>query len=247
MVIAYSTQADQLAIDGKGRNSPFAAALVKEIGAPGIEIGTMFRRVAADVSDATQGHQLPELSISLIGDFYLNNSDTDVQAWAKLRGSTDSDRLRRFISRYPGSPLATDIQDRLAFSNGLNKHVSTKHNRRRLNEIASNRNVWQRRRPIANSRQWSKLSGIDWRPSKLNMIDFEKKRLAKEQADRDRVAQEQADLAAAANRPPSLPPSPKTNHRHKWQRPRKPLSVRHRVQAGPSPWVRINLQYRLRC
>ena len=44
-----------------------------------------------------------------------------------------------------------------------------------------------------------------------------------------------------------LPPSPKTNHRHKWQRPRKPLSVRHRVQAGPSPWVRINLQYRLRC
>ena len=114
MVIAYSTQADQLAIDGKGRNSPFAAALVKEIGAPGIEIGTNSRRVAADVSDATQGHQLPELSISLIGDFYLNNSDTDVQAWSKLRGSTDSDRLRRFIGPYPSNPLATDIQDRLA-------------------------------------------------------------------------------------------------------------------------------------
>src|SRR5215813_10746528 len=81
MVVAFATQSDQIAADGVGRNSPFTGALLKEIEAPGIEIATLFRRVAIDVSQATGGRQLPELSISMAGEFYLNSRATDIQAW----------------------------------------------------------------------------------------------------------------------------------------------------------------------
>src|SRR5262249_41782447 len=114
MLVAFATQSDQIAADGAGRNSPFTGALLKEIEEPGIEIGTLFRRVAIDVNQATGGRQLPELSISMSGEFYLNTRDTDIQAWTKVRGSSDRRQLSDFIAQYPNSPLTSDAQDRLA-------------------------------------------------------------------------------------------------------------------------------------
>lgn len=110
MIVAYSTQPNQVAVDGAGRNSPFTSALVKYIGEPGLEVGTLFRRVAIDVNRVTQGRQLPELSVSLLGEFYLNTHDTDVQAWAKVRYSSDPTKLKEFISSYPKSLLGTDAK-----------------------------------------------------------------------------------------------------------------------------------------
>ncbi|MBZ0148890.1 MAG: caspase family protein [Pseudorhodoplanes sp.] len=80
MVIAYSTQINQVAIDGTGRNSPFTQALVKEVEEPGVEIGPMFRRVAARVNKATEGRQLPEMSVSLLGEFYFRARQPDGNA-----------------------------------------------------------------------------------------------------------------------------------------------------------------------
>jgi len=57
---------------------------------------------------------LPELSISMSGEFYFNTRDTDIQAWAKLRGSSDRRQLSGFIAQYPNSPLTSDVQERLA-------------------------------------------------------------------------------------------------------------------------------------
>jgi hypothetical protein len=113
MLVAFATQSDQVAVDGVGRNSPFTGALLKEIEEPGIEIATLFRRVAIDVNRATGGRQLPELSISMAGEFYLNTRETDMQAWAKLRGSSDRRQLSGFITQYPNSPLISDVQERL--------------------------------------------------------------------------------------------------------------------------------------
>ena len=70
MIVAYSTQAGQLASDGSGRNSPFTSSFLKHIETQE-EIGTVFRRVAADVYESTRHDQLPELSMSLIGEYYL--------------------------------------------------------------------------------------------------------------------------------------------------------------------------------
>jgi formylglycine-generating enzyme required for sulfatase activity len=70
MIVAYATQAGRTAEDGAGRNSPYTAAFLKHIETQE-EIGTIFRRISGEVYEATKRTQLPELSLSLAGEFYL--------------------------------------------------------------------------------------------------------------------------------------------------------------------------------
>lgn len=113
MVIAYATQANDVAADGAGRNSPFTAALVREIDQPGLEVAALFRRVQKSVYDATGGRQTPELSLSLLGDFYLNRDETDADVWRRIRASEEPGALKAFIQRYPTSFFAIDARTRL--------------------------------------------------------------------------------------------------------------------------------------
>src|SRR5215468_1290932 len=69
-IVSYSTQAGRTAADGTGRNSPYTAAFLRHIEEPS-EIGDIFRDVSADVFRVTGEKQLPELSLSIIGKFYL--------------------------------------------------------------------------------------------------------------------------------------------------------------------------------
>lgn len=113
MVIAYATQANDVAADGAGRNSPFTAALVREIDQPGLEVAALFRRVQKSVYDSTAGRQTPELSLSLLGDFYLNREETDADVWRRIRASDDPAALQAFIQRYPQSFFVIDARTRL--------------------------------------------------------------------------------------------------------------------------------------
>lgn len=113
MVIAYATQANDVAADGAGRNSPFTAALVREIDQPGLEVAALFRRVQKSVYDTTAGRQTPELSLSLLGDFYLNREETDADVWRRIRASDDAAALQAFIQRYPQSFFVIDARTRL--------------------------------------------------------------------------------------------------------------------------------------
>jgi tetratricopeptide (TPR) repeat protein len=70
-MISYATQPDAVALDGEGRNSPFTAALLKHLATPGVEIGSVMKRVRADVVQATRGKQVPWDHSSLIGDVVL--------------------------------------------------------------------------------------------------------------------------------------------------------------------------------
>jgi Caspase domain len=110
-VVAYATAADQVAADGSGRNSPFTAALLKRLAEAGLEIGTMFRRVAADVTEQTKGQQHPELLISLISEYYLNQNDRPV--WERIKETADPAAFRDFVDRFPSSPRASDARYRL--------------------------------------------------------------------------------------------------------------------------------------
>jgi uncharacterized caspase-like protein len=71
LVVAYSTNAGNVAEDGQGRNSPFTKALLDYIETPGLEVGVLFRRVMGSVKQATGGKQHPELSILLDSEFYF--------------------------------------------------------------------------------------------------------------------------------------------------------------------------------
>ena len=70
-MIAYATQPDNVALDGDGRNSPFTAALLKHIATAGADIGSVMRRVRADVVAATREKQVPWDHSSLMGDVVL--------------------------------------------------------------------------------------------------------------------------------------------------------------------------------
>lgn len=113
MLIAYSTQPNAVAADGTGRNSPFTAALVREMQVPGLEVATVFRRVAVNVYRETGGAQTPELSVSLLQDFYLNPQESDVGAWQKLGPSASAAGLKAFISRFPTSVMVDAARARL--------------------------------------------------------------------------------------------------------------------------------------
>ncbi|WP_407118610.1 caspase domain-containing protein [Bradyrhizobium sp. LMG 9283] len=70
-IVSFSTQSGQVAADGTGRNSPYTTAFLKHIEEPH-EIGDVFRDVSSDVYESSGKTQLPELSLSIIGKFYLN-------------------------------------------------------------------------------------------------------------------------------------------------------------------------------
>lgn len=72
-IISFSTQAGRTADDGRGRNSPYTTAFLKHIGEPQ-EIGEVFRNISGDVYEVSGKAQLPELSLSIVGKFYLNGT-----------------------------------------------------------------------------------------------------------------------------------------------------------------------------
>jgi uncharacterized caspase-like protein len=69
--IGFATQPDNVALDGPGRNSPFTAALVRHIGAPGRTLSALMIAVRKDVIAATAGQQVPWDHSALTGEFYF--------------------------------------------------------------------------------------------------------------------------------------------------------------------------------
>ena len=70
-LVAYAAAAGTTAADGQGRNSPFTSALLAHLEQP-LEIGLLFRRVRAQVLQATNGEQRPHEYQSLVSEHYLS-------------------------------------------------------------------------------------------------------------------------------------------------------------------------------
>lgn len=66
--ISYATGPGQVALDGKGRNSPYTAALLKYMKEPGLPIEQVFKKVRLRLSSV---RQTPWELSSLKGDFYF--------------------------------------------------------------------------------------------------------------------------------------------------------------------------------
>ena len=73
-LIAFSTQPGNVALDGKGRNSPFTSALLKHLGTPGGSLTDELVAVRRDVIAATNGKQVPWDNSSLTGPVLLNEA-----------------------------------------------------------------------------------------------------------------------------------------------------------------------------
>jgi hypothetical protein len=133
LIIAYATQANDVASDGFGRNSPFAKSFLKFAPIPDLDLRQMLFRVQDDVDRETNHKQRPELSISLIGEYTLSSAATKIVefpkpsavlqkpavsdeeiAWPFLRNTTDVAALREFVNQFPAGKHRSEADNRIA-------------------------------------------------------------------------------------------------------------------------------------
>jgi uncharacterized caspase-like protein len=117
-LISFSTQPGNVALDGIGRNSPFAAALLKRIAAPGDDLSTILINVRNDVVRATNARQVPWEHSSLWSRFYFTapvspepaqvasaaptaEQQRETALWSSMRDSGKQAALRTYLDRYP--------------------------------------------------------------------------------------------------------------------------------------------------
>ncbi|MEM1351956.1 MAG: caspase family protein [Pseudomonadota bacterium] len=68
VLVGYAARGGTLALDGEGRNSPYAQAILRHIEEPGLELGKLFRKVRDTVFSLTDGYQEPFTYGSLPGE-----------------------------------------------------------------------------------------------------------------------------------------------------------------------------------
>jgi hypothetical protein len=123
-LIAYAAKAGSVASDGDGANSPFAAALVKHLATPGLDLRIAFGRVRDDVWASTGRRQEPFVYGSLGGDTValvggtatISNQSAHTEAeraWAAIKGTTGIAVLEEFARRYGDSFYATLARTRI--------------------------------------------------------------------------------------------------------------------------------------
>jgi len=133
-LISYSTQPGNVALDGKGRNSPFTTALLKHIETPGADISDVMISVRKDVLTLSGGKQVPWENSSLTGQFYfkpvaasqqistskpqartstkrvtvntVDNNVLDLAFWNSIKSTTDPRDMEAYLDKFPQGVFA---------------------------------------------------------------------------------------------------------------------------------------------
>src|SRR5262249_34797184 len=115
-LISFSTQPGKLALDGKGRNSPYSAALVRQLTTSKEDLAGLVIAVRNEVIRETDRRQVPWEHSALRGRFYFSPPDESTvagataaphllsreafEAWTATRDTTSVSVLDAFITRY---------------------------------------------------------------------------------------------------------------------------------------------------
>ena len=113
-LISFSTQPGRVAVDGTGRNSPFAGALVRQLGASNDDLSAILIAVRNDVMRETERKQVPWEHSALTGRFFFNPAapapapapgmhlrlSEAAEAWSATRETTNIAVLGAFVARY---------------------------------------------------------------------------------------------------------------------------------------------------
>jgi formylglycine-generating enzyme required for sulfatase activity len=134
LIVAYATQLGEVAADGSARNSPFAAAFLRHVGASEVDLKQVFGRIRDEVGRATGGRQRPEIAITLEGEFKLKSASAPPEnlqvfgpsaafgpaeaveaerAWATTKDTASQLLLEDFIRRFGDSRYAAQARARL--------------------------------------------------------------------------------------------------------------------------------------
>jgi hypothetical protein len=118
--IGFSTQPENVALDGEGANSPFAKALLDNIETPDLDIETLMRKVREEVIAVTNGKQVPWGNSSLVGrGFVFKQAETvepaqikrdglttdqaniEIAYWNSIKDAGDPDLFEAYLAEYP--------------------------------------------------------------------------------------------------------------------------------------------------
>ncbi len=117
-LISFSTEPGKVALDGKGRNSPFAGALVRQLAASSDDLSAILIAVRNDVMKETDRKQVPWEHSALTGRFFFNppapapaaapapapamhvRSSEAAEAWNATKDTTNVAVLGAFVARY---------------------------------------------------------------------------------------------------------------------------------------------------
>ena len=114
-LISFSTQPGNVALDGSGRNSPFASALIGRLIMSTDDLSAILIDVRNDVRKATENKQVPWEHSSLTGRFYFRTAPAiaapappaptlrlseAAEAWSAAKDTTNVSVLEDFVARY---------------------------------------------------------------------------------------------------------------------------------------------------
>ena len=115
-LISFSTQPGNVALDGAGRNSPFAEALVGELTASKDDLSTVLIHVRNQVMASTGNRQVPWEHSALRARLYFHGAPASgpaaaskrtlgevAQAWSATKDSESQAVFRAFIAKYDGT------------------------------------------------------------------------------------------------------------------------------------------------
>jgi uncharacterized protein len=123
-LIAFATAAGSTASDNAGgANGVFTTHFLEALATPGLEITELFKRVKAAVREASDGRQVPWVSASLEGDFWLRPPTTGAPSeLAREAIAPDADIARReevaFWESIKDSALPPELASLLERCNG---------------------------------------------------------------------------------------------------------------------------------
>ena len=127
-MIVFAARDGTSAQDGAGEHGPFAAALIRRLPQPGVEVDKLFRQVRDDVLRATNNEQQPWVYGSIGGDdFYFlpplssghsaSPSDSravDLAFWDSIRNSSNPADFQAYLTKFPSGEFSAIARNRLA-------------------------------------------------------------------------------------------------------------------------------------
>jgi uncharacterized caspase-like protein len=118
-LISFSTQPGNVALDGTGRNSPFAGALVQQLQLGGNNLSDMLINVRKEVMAATGNRQVPWEHSALTARFYFSEvtataeQEKEMALWKAVEETNSPAAIREYLNNYPQGAYAVLARDLL--------------------------------------------------------------------------------------------------------------------------------------
>ena len=208
-LISFSTQPGNVALDGTGRNSPYAAALLKHIAAPGDDLPTILINVRNDVMKATDRRQVPWEHSAMTARFYFTppkstEAQVEMAFWMSVKDTNNPAVLSTYLERYPTGEFATVARALIEHYDGRLKLEAAKQEAARKLEDEAKRAADLKRIEDEQKARETALAAERKRVEEDARISEAAKRVEKERADalarseQMRKALEEARLAGEA-------------------------------------------------